>query len=234
MIRALQALHGFLGSGRDWSELLSRYGIIDVTAPDLFAKPLEARSIAQWARAFIRTIPDRESVLIGYSLGGRLALQALLAAPSLFRKAVIVSAGLGIESESERSQRLESDESWARRFESEPWEPLVDAWNRQPLFASSRPVAIREESHFSRPALAAALRHFSPAVQEPVFPRLSEITIPILWVAGQRDERYAAEAERAVGELARGELLLVPEAGHRAPWDQPEHFMGRLREFLRD
>lgn len=90
----------------------------------------------------------------------------------------------------------------------------------------------RDESDFDRRALAAALREWSPAVLPPLASRLHEIDIPLLWIAGERDEKYAVEARRAVKMLSKGELWICPEAGHRVMWDQPARFVERLKEFL--
>lgn len=208
-------VHGFLGEGRDWDFL--RQARFDIRTVDLFrSHPLPLLAAAADA-------------IVGYSMGGRLALQTLLSGAT-FSRAVIVSAGLGIEDARERVERRERDEIWARRFESDPWSQVVRDWNRQSLF-EGRDV-VRNESDFDRRALAAALREWSPAVLPPLAPRLHEIEIPVLWVAGERDEKYAAEAKLAVDLLPSGELWICPGAGHRVIWDQPALFTDRLREFL--
>ena len=74
------------------------------------------------------------------------------------------------------------------------------------------------------------LREWSPAVLPP--PALESIRTPLLWVAGERDAKYVAIAEEAVSRLPRGELWICPEAGHRVPWEQPDAFVTRLRDFL--
>ena len=171
------------------------------------------------------------AALISYSMGGRLAIHCLLASPRSFRAAVIISAGLGVESENEARKRRESDEMWARRFESEEWQTVVSAWNSQPLFAGS-PEPLRQESEFRRDALAHALRAWSAAAHPPLAPRLPSITTPILWVAGERDAKYVAEARRAVAALPNAELWICPASGHRVPWEQPQLFVQRVTQFL--
>ena len=218
----ITCFHGFLGQGRDWDFLPVREKI----SPDLFAQPLRG-SMEDWATQF-----QGRGALIGYSMGGRLALHCLLARPEAFRAAVIVSAGLGIEDEVERRKRRAEDESWAHRFESENWETVVNAWNAQPLFNGS-PRPVRNESDFRRDSLAHALRNWSPAAHPPLLPRLSSIDAPTLWVAGERDAKYVAEARRAVAALPNAELWICPASGHRVPWEQPELFLERVTQFLR-
>ena len=77
---------------------------------------------------FMRDIETPFDVLVGYSMGGRLALQALIdGAP--FDRAVIISAGLNLEEN--RDERRARDEAWARRFESDPWDEVIRDWNAQ-------------------------------------------------------------------------------------------------------
>ncbi len=166
--------------------------------------------------------PSEGDVLLGYSMGGRLALQLL--ERERFTKAVIVSAGLNAPDEERRAR----DERWARRFESEEWSTLMRDWNAQPVFGGH--WLERVERDYDRRELARQLREWSPAVLPP--PRLESIETPLLWIAGERDARYVEIARHAVARLPHAELWICPGAGHRVPWEQPELFVRRLRAFL--
>lgn len=166
--------------------------------------------------------PSDGDVLLGYSMGGRLALRLLES--QRFRCAIIVSAGLNAPDESRR----ERDEEWARRFEGEEWTSLMRDWNAQPVFGGH--VLDRREADYDRRELARQLREYSPAVLPP--PRLERIDTPLLWIAGSLDRRYTEIAKYAVSRLPNAELWICPNAGHRVPWEQPELFVSRLREFL--
>jgi len=198
----ITCLHGFLGLPGDWNFL--REAGLAIETP-----PLDA-------------IPPTGDVLLGYSMGGRLALQALLGGAT-YRRAIIVSTRV---SDPEPGRR-EADERWARRFETEDWQTLIAAWNAQPVFGG-RAMA-RDERDFDRAALARAMRDWSPAVLPPVSRRLPDITIPVLWIAGEIDLKYVGEAMRAVTLLPAGEMWICPGAGHRVPWEQPARFIERIR-----
>lgn len=205
----ITALHGFLGLPSDWNFL--RAAGFEIETPELTA------------------IPPAGDTLLGYSLGGRLALHALVDGAS-YRRAVIVSANLGIEGDDTRKSRRRADEHWASRFETQPWETLMRDWNAQPLFGGhSMP---RREEDFDRRELAHQLRDLSPATLPAVAERMSTLEIPILWIAGERDPKYIGEAERAVSLLPNGESWICPGAAHRVPWEQPERFIRRLRKFM--
>lgn len=166
--------------------------------------------------------PDEGEILLGYSMGGRLALQLL--EQQRFRAGIIVSAGLNAPD----PDRVARDEAWARRFESDDWSGVMRDWNAQPVFGGH--VLKRGEEDYDRAELARQLREYSPAVLPP--PRLERIETPILWIAGERDAKYVALARDAVARLPHGELWIAPGAGHRVPWEQPDAFVERLRAFL--
>jgi len=197
----ITCLHGFLGNPRDWDFLRDAGFAIETP-------PLDA-------------IPDRGDTLLGYSLGGRLALQALLNGAN-YKRAILVSTGLGIEDESARAARRSSDEAWAKRFESEDFEIVMADWNAQPVLAG--PALHRTRADYD----PRALREWSSGGLPPVASRLHELTIPTLWIAGARDSKYVSEAKRAAS-LARGRAAIVDRAGHRVPWEAPSEFVNLLK-----
>ncbi len=203
-------LHGFLGRGADWDFV--RDAGFETRAPSLFSGDLLAD---------VR--PAADDVLLGYSMGARLALHLM----QIHRvsKAILISAGMALP----EPGRRELDEMWARRFESEAWNSVVEAWNAQAVFGGWKNPLVRIESDFDRRALAAALREWSPAVLRT---RLRDIVAPTLWIAGEHDAKYVEAARRAAGQLPNAQLWICPDAGHRVPWEQPQAFVERVRAFL--
>jgi len=202
----ITCLHGFLGNPRDWDFL--RDASFAIETP-----PLDA-------------IPPDGDILLGYSLGGRLALHALLAG-ARYERAVFVSTGLGIEGDSARAARRAADEAWAKRFESEDFDSVMAAWNAQPVLAG--PSLDRTKEDYD----ARALREWSSGALPPVASRLHELTIPTLWIAGARDTKYVAEARRASSLASGGQVVIVEEAGHRVPWERPDEFVKNLDSYFR-
>lgn len=194
MIRTIRTLPGFLGLQSDWDFL-------------------------PWPHSAIEG-----EVLMGYSMGGRLALQMLESGASA-ASAVIISAGLNAPDAARKGR----DEEWARRFETDEWSSLIRAWNAQPVFGGH--VVERREEDFDRHELARQLREYSPAVLPP--PKLESIETPVLWIAGERDVKYVDIARFAAARLPHAELWICPNAGHRVPWEQPEELVERLRAWLR-
>ncbi|HJT18715.1 MAG TPA: alpha/beta fold hydrolase [Thermoanaerobaculia bacterium] len=204
---ALICLHGFLGRGADWDFL--RDAGFDIVAPSLFASD-----------SLDDVRPSADDILVGYSMGARLALQ--LMQTHRVAKAVLVSAGVAPA----EPGRKELDETWARRFESgEPWESIIDAWNRQSVFGGRANPLTRNEADYDRKKLAAALRAGRTL-------HLSGISVPTLWIAGEDDVKYRAAARVAAEQLPNAEFWICPGAAHRVPWEQPAAFIRRLREFV--
>jgi 2-succinyl-6-hydroxy-2,4-cyclohexadiene-1-carboxylate synthase len=203
----ITCLHGFLGNPRDWDFLREAGFAIETPSLD--------------------SIPDRGDVLLGYSLGGRLALHALLAGAQ-YQRAIFVSTGLGIEDDSARAARRASDEVWARRFESEDFDSVTAAWNAQPVLAG--PSLSRTRSDYD----SRALREWSSGALPPVASRLHELTIPTLWIAGARDTKYVAEARRAASLVQNGRFVIIENAGHRVPWEKPNEFLAVIRRVARN
>lgn len=191
----IYALHGFLGRPADWQSVLP-----EAVHVDLFKPPI--KSFEVWAAEFNSQV-EPGSLLVGYSLGGRLALHALAQNPALWKGGVIVSANPGLDVE-EREARLKHDLSWAKKFLNDPWEKLMAEWNSQPVFAGRPPVFERREEEFDRGVLAMVLEKWSLGRQEKVVP-----AVPLLWITGE-----------------------TAGTGHRVPWEAKSLFQQQVKQFI--
>src|SRR4051794_19273698 len=114
--------------------------------------------------------------IVGYSMGGRLALHAALRQPDKLGALVLVGVSAGIEEHAAREDRRRSDESLAEWMERRSIEEVVERWERQPVFAT-QPPELREWqrpgrlSHDPR-LLARLLRSAGQGASEPVWERL--------------------------------------------------------------
>ena len=176
------------------------------------------------------------AALVGYSLGGRLALHAALREPDRYRALVTMGASAGIEDVAERTARLQADEKLAAWMEIASIADIVTIWERQPLFADQSDALIAEQ----RPgrlaqdpaALASVLRTAGQGTLEPVWRELHRLELPVLALAGARDERYSAAAQRLTDAVPDGRAAIVPDAGHAPQLQQPEAVASSLAAFL--
>jgi 2-succinyl-6-hydroxy-2,4-cyclohexadiene-1-carboxylate synthase len=176
------------------------------------------------------------SVLVGYSLGGRLALRAVLRDPGRYAGLVTVGATAGIDDPALRSSRAEADDRLAAWMEAAPIEDVVAIWERQPLFAD-QPEALIEEQRPGRlshdpGSLAMLLRTAGQGVLEPVWHELLMLDLPVLAIAGARDEGYVRAAQRMADVAPRGRAAIVEDAGHAAHLQRPQRVAELIEEFL--
>ena len=223
------ALGGFLGRPDDWD------GVLDMSWQRLdWMQYLPAYEDADWLSALANNLGEigKGEVLLGYSMGGRIALHMLIQRPKRWRAAVIVSASPGPKT-GEDPSRAGRDAAWAARFRSEPWDSVLADWNAQSVFAHDPPDRLeRSEAFYDCARLAEVLVSGSVARQADLRPRLASLGIPILWVAGERDSKYSSLAAECAALNPRFSLAIIPEAGHRAPWGNPLAFRTAVDTFL--
>ncbi|MEA2195555.1 MAG: 2-succinyl-6-hydroxy-2,4-cyclohexadiene-carboxylate synthase [Solirubrobacteraceae bacterium] len=228
----LLLLHGFTQTGRGWDEVVrhldgERYRAL---APDIRGhgaastrRPIDFDACVQDALGLVHG----PVTLAGYSQGGRLALHVALARPRLVTRLVLVSATAGIEDADERARRRGADAALAAWMDVDGrlMTEVADRWGGQALFATQTPqvaAAARADRLSNDPVhLAAALRGIGTGVMAPLWDRLGELEMPVLVLAGERDEQYVALGERLVAALPAGRLVIVPGAGHALPLEAP-------------
>jgi 2-succinyl-6-hydroxy-2,4-cyclohexadiene-1-carboxylate synthase len=212
---AIYALHGFLGTPADWDGFFP-----NVHAPNLFRE--SPHPFWEWAQSFNKKIQGNDNVLVGYSMGGRLALHALIENPSLWKAAIIVSANPGINIENRTID-------WHHKFLNDPWDELMDAWNQQPIFCGD--VVHRREKDFSREILAEAFKAWDVKNQDNLKEQIEALEIPILWIVGELDQKYVAIAKQ-MNFSGRSKISIAPQAGHRVPWQNQLWFKNEVKQFL--
>ncbi|MEX1013196.1 MAG: alpha/beta fold hydrolase [Waddliaceae bacterium] len=201
------ALHGFLGSASDLS-----HGV------DLFAYARPSSGFDTWAKEFNRKTSEvKDKMLIGYSLGGRLALHALMEQPSNWKSALFLSTHYGLETEEERCGRHAADLFWSQIIERGEWSHFLSAWNAQAVFSGSR-VTCQNDEVKRRALWAEAMRYWSLGMQRSFLKELHSLDIPWFYVVGARD---LAAVERSK-QLPQSNVKIIPDAGHRVHLDQPE------------
>ena len=249
-------VHGFLGEAGDWERM--RALLQPALAASCFelpghgtAPPIAAGAgggPARWFTAAGERLRDActtlaaPPVLVGYSMGGRLALYTALRFPRAVRGLIVVAADPGNEDAAARAERLSRDEALARQLAAARDEAAFTAWLQRwyeaPLFGS-----LRHHPHFDdllrrrlrgRPAsLAAALRGLSVAVQPVLWEALPRLQIPALFIAGADDAKYRAVADRIATLGAPWERAVCPGAAHAVHLEQPEAVAGLIRAFVR-
>lgn len=226
----IHALHGFLGLPSDWNVFnLSCLHSYDLAEPAIVPS---SDGFWGWAKRFNQIAMPNNGILLGYSLGGRLAMHALLDDPAKWKGGIIVSSHTGFKTEKEKTIRLKSDTAWAERFENEPWEDVIRDWNLQPVFGGFDFPIMRKENQFSRKNLGHLLRNFSRGYQDDLSITIQNFQQPILWICGKLDTNLLAGAKDLNFNHPLSRVEVVEGAAHRVPWEQPKKFFKLIQSFI--
>jgi 2-succinyl-6-hydroxy-2,4-cyclohexadiene-1-carboxylate synthase len=242
-------LHGFMGSVADWREVTAAvdgsYRCLAVDLPghgaSLDLPYPEAYTVAGAARALLDLLDElnvERPVVVGYSMGGRLALYLALRHPERCSGLFLESASPGIEDAAERDARREADEEKAMRLESDDFRAFLADWYRQPLFASlPRHEGLMERIVDARRRndpreLARSLRGMGAGSQPSLWADLGRLEAPALAVAGALDEKYVGISRRMAALNPRLRAVLVADAGHNVHLEAPEAYLALLQDFL--
>jgi 2-succinyl-6-hydroxy-2,4-cyclohexadiene-1-carboxylate synthase len=175
-----------------------------------------------------------KATYVGYSLGGRAMLHAALMYPNLVQRLVVLGANPGIDDDDERAKRREADDALGLRMEEIGLEAFLREWVALPLFGglALSPTEWQDRLRNTVEGLASSLRMAGTGAQGSLWPRLRELNMPVLAVAGADDTKFAAIAEQ-IGTMApRARAALVPAAAHAAHLQQPDAVIAAILRFI--
>lgn len=223
-----------LGSPKDWlpfsqtlTEIFGECSSLNLWH-FLEKKPL---SLLEAGHAIAHTIAhqDPHPMLLGYSMGGRLALHALRACPGVnWKGAILLSTHTGLTQHKEKLARITRDTAWAQKAHTLPWELFIREWNAQDVFSKKQalaPLYPRHKLQPYAPAIAQSLVAWSLGKQEAFCSKDFARMPPTLWLAGEEDERFVNIAQQASRSQTCFTFKKVKQAGHRLAWQAPDSFL---------
>ncbi|WP_417761794.1 2-succinyl-6-hydroxy-2,4-cyclohexadiene-1-carboxylate synthase [Shewanella sp.] len=254
---ALVLLHGFLGSGADWQPLLAKlsqqfycitldlpgHGASQVTlpnAPDLTllaqgqtVKHADAvlQHCADLVQQTVQALGIQQYHLLGYSLGGRIALHVAARYTAQLLSLQLESCHPGLNTEQERQQRAANDVQWQHRLQQQSMRQFLTAWYQQAVFAELTPaqrealIAQREQQNIS--ALLAMYAGTSLALQARLWQLPQQLTCPVHYYYGSQDAKFGAIASQWQA-AAPVTLHPVANVGHNCHKGQPAAFLAQL------
>ncbi len=247
---ALLLLHGFGGDKSTWADLRagldSDYQVIavDILGHGASDKPTQVRDyhmarVSCDSVALLDELRIPECHVLGYSMGGRLALHLAGRYPARFRSLILESASPGLAGKVEREQRRRQDEALAERIETMGIAWFADYWEKLPLWKSQGKLsedilAAQRKQRLGNSAtgLANSLRGMGSGAQPNLWPRLKEVTMPALLLVGEEDSKFVAINQRMARQMPRADLGVTPNAGHNIHLEQPLIFQERVKSFL--
>jgi 2-succinyl-6-hydroxy-2,4-cyclohexadiene-1-carboxylate synthase len=246
----LVLLHGFTGSSQNWRPHIPEFSkyyqtiSIDLLGHGLTESPLPAERYRMDCAAkdlveIIQRVTSDPVNLLGYSMGGRLALYTALQYPDSIQRLILESASPGLETSDERQTRIESDHQLVQRIQSEGIEGFVEYWESIPLFESQRQLsaatltAIRAQRlKNNQTGLVNSLIGMGTGAQPSLWNQLQLLKKPVLLITGEMDKKFVAIAERMHYASPIISHVVVPAAGHTVHLEQSEKFQQVVLNFL--
>ena len=244
----LVLLHGFLGDSSDWSllagQLSDDHYLVAVDLPGHGHSKSVAVDRENPFQAFSKLLTETlqqlditQYVLVGYSLGGRLAMYHAHREPDSICKLVVESSHPGLELD-ECAARLESDQNWADQFRREPLSEVLTRWYHQPVFADLNSrireslMKARLETNKSGELLADVLEGYSLGKQPSLWNSLGSASYGIIYLHGERDLKFKAIAHDLFESGCVLNIHSINDAGHNIHREQPEVMAKLLRDAL--
>ncbi len=249
--RPLLLLHGFTGSSQNWQPILPALTahcqviLVDVLGHGRTASPPdESRYTMDRVAADLIALVDElgysEIGVLGYSMGGRLALFTAVTHPQRISHLILESASPGLATAVERQARVAQDRELADWIEANGMEAFVKRWEKLPLWHSQQQLSpeTRQQLHQQRlqnnPAgLANSLRGMGTGAQPSLWEQLPTLTIPTLLLAGELDTKFIAINRQMAALLPKTHLEIVPGAGHTVHLERPLAWVQTLQPKLR-
>lgn len=237
---SIMLLHGFSGDISTMAQLTSRLSrVAEVVVPDLVGhgrSSVPHRTECYSVNAMVsHAVAISESQiagsfhLVGYSMGGRVALTMACRHPHLLRSLTLIGASAGLASQSARKKRQAADLELADRIERLGLEWFVDHWMNNPLFATQSRLgadhllqARKQRLANSTEGLARSLRAAGTGVMQPLHDELVNCAVPTLFIAGSEDPKFVGIANDLASLMPVASVAKIANAGHAAHIEQPD------------
>ncbi len=245
MDEVVTLLHGFTLSGASWDELVAKMPEgWKWIAPDLRGHGSAATSpatmddcaadlVALWDQLGIE-----RSHVVGYSMGGRLALHVAVRLPERTRSLLTIGAHAGLDGEA-RATRRQVDAALAQRIEREGVEAFVRYWESLPMFAGIKRRGDEFAAWLHRlragnkaDGLAASLMGMGAGAMKPLWDELEALDLPCTFVAGEDDVPFMRAAARLRKAVDRSRMRTVRDSGHSTQFEQPDATASILADHL--
>ncbi len=238
-MKPLVLLHGFMGHPATFRDLMQQVPqpviALELGTPSSVTDRLSSALDAE-ADRLLEAVQEPLFDLLGYSLGGRVAMHVARRAPERVDRLILESAHPGIPDAAERTARIEHDARWAERIRT-GWPAVIEDWYDQSVFASLTGSALRnqlivEKQDRDPERIARQLEAWSLGRQADHWPFLEGRKAPTLFISGEMDTRYRAVEERLAAASGPIQHISISGAGHVVHREQPAAYLAALRFFL--
>ena len=235
-------LHGGMLDCRMWDEqfaLLAKTNRVlryDASAHGKSTLPPDVYWDSADLRELMNALEIDRAVLVGLSLGGKVAIDFALENPERVEAIVAVSSGLSgyrFESEFYLEQRDIMIQAWRAGEFDAVVESFQRCWTDGPHRASEGvDPEVREKVRLmARNGLEHAME--GRLIDPPAIERLDELELPMLLVVGELDMPGILDiANQIAAANPNAELVKIPDAAHMVNMEKPAEFNELLQDYL--
>lgn len=243
-------LHGFTGSTHTWREVRDelkgsyRTVAIDLTGHGKTTVPQHPErycmeeQIEDLHSLFVE-LSLNSFYLVGYSMGGRIALAFTIHYPEFVKGLLLESSSPGLKEERARLERINADGILAKKIIQNGITSFVNNWENIPLFDSQKRLpatnrqAIREERlQQSELGLANSLLGIGTGSQNSYWESLHSIKRPVFLITGELDSKFVAIAREMKSLAPTWHHTIIPNTGHAIHVENPVFFATMIKEYL--
>lgn len=241
-------LHGFTGSNQVWKPFCQHLPCpcISIDIPghgqSRFIENIESYSIDEFCddlHEILQKLNIQSINLVGYSMGGRLALIFANRYPECVQSLILESATPGYENVDDRKKRLMDDMALAEKIRTD-FQGFLSYWDKKFLFRNHKQRNPQEyeiltdiRKNCETWQLSKALEYFSPGNQDNLWPHLAEFSFPIMIIAGEEDNKFSQIANRMWKCLRHSSVHVIPSCGHTVHLEEPVTFRNILTDWLK-
>ena len=243
-------MHGFLGSSSDWKSIVknlsSDFYCLAIDLPGHGLSEIDdskdsytIENTAMYISEFLQDNKFEKCNLVGYSMGGRIAIYLAIHYPDYFNKIIIESAQPGIKDDIEREQRKKHDKNLAQKLISKPFQEFLEFWYNQPIFETLKnhknfANLFQSRLNNSPQKLAKSLEEIGAGAQQSLWAELRKIENSCLLITGEFDTKYQKIFSKMHKEIYSSNFVILKKSGHNTHFENSDEFVKVVKKFLRN
>lgn len=192
------------------------------------------RLFAEDAYELMKALKISEAYFLGYSMGGRIALNLALEHPELVKALVLANSSVGLTPPTpEAIERRKTIIGLLEKKDMKAFAEMMTTQAFSPNFKSRNPAEFRRYMKVkmqNKPEGLARLMGSLGAPAQP--PDLSRLKCPVLIIVGEHDFYMGVEQGKQAQQAIAGSELVIMPTGHAAAIEAPDRFNAAVLDFL--